>query len=72
MAILAVALLSAALSGLLDRTFLAWAAITLPVSMIGSRLGLMLYGRVNDLQFRKIVLVFLGLSGGVLIATSIQ
>ncbi len=72
MAILAVALLWAALSGLLDRTFLLWAAITLPVSMIGSRLGLMLYGRVNDLQFRKIVLIFLGLSGVVLIATSIR
>ena len=71
MAILAAALLSAALSGLLDRTFLVWAALSLPVSLIGTRLGLMLYGRVDDRQFRRIVLAFLGLSGIVLVATSV-
>jgi uncharacterized membrane protein YfcA len=71
MAILFVALVSAALSGLLDRTWLFWAAITLPVSLIGTRLGLMLYGRVDDAQFRKLVLAMLGLSGAVLIATSL-
>ena len=37
MAVLAAALLSAAVAGLLDRTFLVWAAITLPVTLIGAR-----------------------------------
>jgi len=31
----------------------------------------MLYGRVDDAQFRKLVLAMLGLSGAVLIATSL-
>ncbi len=72
MAILFLALLSAAASGLLDVRWLIWAAIALPVSMIGSRLGLRLYGRVDDAQFRKIILSMLGLSGLVLIATSVR
>ena len=62
MAVLATALLAAAVAGLLDRTFLVWAIITVPTSLIGARLGLMLYGRVNDTVFRQLVLVLLGLS----------
>jgi uncharacterized membrane protein YfcA len=72
MAILFFALVSAALSGLLDRTWLFWAAVALPVSLAGTRLGLMLYRRVDDSQFRKLVLLMLGLSGAVLIATSLR
>ena len=72
MAILATALASAALTGLLDRTWLIWAAIALPVSLLGTRLGLVLYRRVTDVQFRFIVLLVLGLSGAVLIATSLR
>jgi uncharacterized protein len=34
--------------------------------------GLMLYGRVDDGQFRRIVLAMLGLSGITLIATAIR
>ena len=71
-AMLATVLAAAIVSGLLDRTFLVWAIIALPVSLTGTRLGLMLYGRVNDRQFRKIVLGFLGLSGLILIATSVR
>ena len=48
MAVLAAALVAAAVAGLLDRTFLVWAIITVPTSLVGARLGLMLYGRVND------------------------
>jgi uncharacterized membrane protein YfcA len=70
MAILSMALISAAASGLLDRTFLLWAAIALPGSLVGTRIGMMLYGRVDDRQFRIILLAFLGLSGVILIATS--
>jgi uncharacterized protein len=44
----------------------------LPTTLIGARLGLMLYGRVDDLGFRRIVLVLLGLSGATLIASSFR
>ena len=72
MAVLATALLAAAVAGLLDRTFLVWAIITVPTSLIGARLGLMLYGRVNDAVFRQLVLVLLGLSGLTLIVSSLK
>ena len=48
-----------------------WAAITVPMTLIGARIGLMLYGRINDAQFRRIVLGLLGLSGVTLIVTSL-
>ena len=72
MAVLAAALVSSAVAGFLDRTFLVWAVITLPTTLIGARLGLSLYGRTNDVQFRRIVLVLLGLSGATLIASSLR
>lgn len=72
MAILFFALVSAALSGFLDMRWLLWASIALPVSLLGTRIGLMFYGRVDDLQFRRIVLVMLGLSGLVLIGSSLK
>jgi uncharacterized membrane protein YfcA len=72
MAVLATALASAGVAGFLDRTFLVWAAITLPTTLIGARLGLLLYGRIDDAGFRRIVLVLLGLSGATLIASSLR
>lgn len=72
MSVLFLALVSAAMAGFLDRTFLLWAAITLPATLIGARLGLMLYGRIDDRQFRRIVLLLLGLSGATLIASSLR
>jgi uncharacterized membrane protein YfcA len=72
MAVLATALVSSAVAGFLDRTFLVWAVIALPTTLIGARLGLSLYGRTNDVQFRRIVLVLLGLSGATLIASSLR
>jgi uncharacterized membrane protein YfcA len=72
MAILATALLAAAVAGLLDRTFWIWAAMTVPISLVGARLGLMLYGRVNDVVFRHLVLMLLGLSGLTLIVSSLR
>jgi len=71
MAILALALVSAAVSGLLDSRWLFWAAVSLPVSLIGTRFGLLAYGRVNDLQFRKIVLAMLAVSGVSLIISGL-
>lgn len=72
MAILATALLSAAVAGLLDRQFLVWAAITLPTTLVGARFGLLLYRRVSDVGFRSVVLALLGISGATLIASSLR
>jgi hypothetical protein len=72
MAVLATALVSAAVAGLLDRTFLFWAAIALPTTVAGAWLGIALYRRINDAQFRRIVLVLLAVSGATLIASSLR
>jgi len=72
MAVLAAAVLAAAVAGLLDRTFWVWAIITVPTSLVGARLGLLLYGRVNDAGFRYLVLILLGLSGLTLIVSSLR
>ena len=72
MSILLLALASAGVAGFLDRTFLIWAAITVPVTLVGARLGLLLYGRVDDVAFRRIVLGLLGVSGVTLIASSLS
>jgi uncharacterized membrane protein YfcA len=72
MAVLATALLSAAIAGLLDRTFLVWAAITLPASLIGASIGLLVYGRIDDIGFHRIVLILLGASGATLIVSALR
>ena len=71
MSILAAAIVSAALSGLVDRTLLVWVAFCLPATVVGAHIGLALYGRVNEIQFRRIVLVLLAFSGLTLIASSL-
>jgi uncharacterized membrane protein YfcA len=71
MSVLALMLLSAAIAGFLDRSFFVWAAIALPVTLIGAHIGLRLYGRIDDAQFRRIILGLLGLSGLTLIGTSL-
>jgi uncharacterized membrane protein YfcA len=71
MAVLATALVSALVAGFLDRTFFVWAALCVPTTLVGAHLGLILYGRVNDAQFRKIVLVMLSLSGVTLIVSAL-
>jgi uncharacterized protein len=72
MSVLLLALVSAAAAGFLDRTFFIWAAICVPTTLIGARIGLALYGRVNDAQFRRIILSLLGLSGVTLIVSSLR
>jgi uncharacterized membrane protein YfcA len=72
MSVLATALLAAGVAGLLDGTFWIWALICVPVSLVGARLGLMLYRRANDAVFRQLVLVLLGLSGITLILSSLR
>jgi uncharacterized membrane protein YfcA len=72
MAVLATALLSAAIAGLLDRQFWIWAIIALPTTIAGARLGLLLYGRIGEVGFRRLVLVLLGLSGVTLIVSALR
>ena len=72
MSILLLALVSAGIAGFLDRTFFVWAAICLPTTLIGARIGLALYRRVDDAQFRRIILTLLGLSGVTLIVSSLR
>ncbi len=72
MSVLFLALVSAGIAGFLDRTFLVWAAIAVPTTLVGARIGLALYRRIDDGQFRRIVLVLLTLSGVTLIATSLR
>ena len=72
MAVLAAALLAAAVAGLLDRTFWIWAAVSVPTSVIASRLGLMLYGKTNDAVFRLLVLALLAVSGVTLIVSALR
>lgn len=72
MSILAFAVVTAAIAGFLDRTFFLWAAIVLPITIAGAHVGLRLYRRINDAQFRRIILALLGLSGLTLIGTSLS
>jgi uncharacterized membrane protein YfcA len=72
MSVLAFSLVTAAIAGFLDRTFFLWAAVTLPTSLIAAYVGLHLYRRINERQFRRIVLGLLGLSGLTLIGSSLS
>lgn len=72
MTVLFLALASAGIAGFLDRTFFVWAAITVPSTLIGARIGLALYGRINDAQFRRILLALLAFSGATLILSSLR
>ncbi|HLG49347.1 MAG TPA: sulfite exporter TauE/SafE family protein [Reyranella sp.] len=71
MSVLAFSVVTAAIAGFLDRTFFLWAAMVLPVTVIGAQVGLRLFRRINEAQFRRIILVLLGLSGLTLIGTSL-
>lgn len=72
MAILAAALVSAAVAGYLNHLFLVWALITVPTTLLGARLGLLVYGRIDDRQFRWIILGLLTLSGISLILSGLR
>ncbi len=71
MSVLGFSVVTAGIAGFLDRTFFLWAAICLPVTLIGAQFGLRLFHRINDAQFRRIILALLGLSGMTLIGTSL-
>lgn len=71
MSVLFLALVSAAIAGFLDRTFIVWAAICVPTTLVGARVGLSLYGRIGDAGFRRVILGLLVISGATLIGSSI-
>jgi uncharacterized membrane protein YfcA len=72
MSVLAFSLVTAAIAGFLDRSFLIWVVIVVPVTITGAHVGLRLYRRIDDAQFRRIILILLGLSGLTLIGTSLS
>jgi uncharacterized protein len=61
--ILSAMLLVSLVQGLIDVRFLAALAVALPATMLGARLGSLLYGRLDDRRFDRIVLLLLLLSG---------
>ena len=69
--ILSFALVSYAASGVLTADVGRLVLISLPGTVLGVWLGVKAYGRVDDRQFRRIVLWLLLTSGGVLIATNL-
>jgi uncharacterized protein len=71
MAVLTTAVVTSAIAGFLDARFFIFVALALPTTLIGARVGLSLYGKVDDRQFRIIVLSLLGVSGATLIASSL-
>lgn len=65
------ALVSYAIGGVLTAEVARLALIGLPGTLLGVWLGMKAYGRVNDGQFRRIVLWLLLLSGGVLVGSHV-
>jgi uncharacterized protein len=70
-AILSFALVSHAISGFLTRQVLIAATAALPGTIGGAWLGALVYRRLADRTFQRVVMVLLFLSGVVLIWTSL-
>jgi len=71
MAVLTLAVLSAWIAGFLDGQFLLWLAIALPTTVIGASVGVRIYKRIDDIQFRRVVLTLLALSGASLVLSGL-
>jgi hypothetical protein len=72
LAILGLVLCAYAVQGVLTRQVWGFALVCLPATILGAFLGIRLYGRVNDRQFRRLVLWLLLLSGVVLMASNLR
>lgn len=70
-AMLSAAMVAFGVAGLLTMTVLWYAALSLPATLAGVWLGRRLYGKIDDAQFRKVVLGLLALSGLTLVGSSI-
>lgn len=71
LAILVIALVSHFLGGFLTLELLTTAVIALPVTAIGTFVGVRFYGRLSDRQFTNIVLLVLGASGALMLLANI-
>jgi len=61
-----------ATQGVLTREVWGFALVCLPATLLGAFLGIRLYGRVNDRQFRAVVLWLLLASGVVLMVSNLR
>ena len=59
-----------ALSGLITPTVLKYFGISLPALFIGIYVGALCYGKINDVQYKKVMFILLGLLGAFLIYRS--
>ncbi|MEM7061331.1 MAG: sulfite exporter TauE/SafE family protein [Pseudomonadota bacterium] len=66
--VLGLAALGLAIDGAFDREVLITIAIAFPVTMIAAQIGLWLFGRLTDLQFRRLLIALMMVSGCVLLA----
>ena len=72
LAILGLVLCAYAAEGVLTRQVWGFALVCLPATFLGATLGIRLYGRVNDGQFRVLVLWLLLASGVVLMVSNLR
>jgi uncharacterized membrane protein YfcA len=63
MTILSAMLVASLVQGLIGTRFIAALAVGLPSTLIGARLGVLLYPRLDDRRFDRLVLLLLLLSG---------
>lgn len=71
MSTLAMTVATSLVAGIIDHRFLIWVALALPGTIVAAHVGLACYGRVNDVQFRQIVLGLLAVSGATLVASAL-
>jgi len=69
--ILVVAMVTHAMSGMLNAELWRLVLVAIPGTFLGAWLGARLYRRLSDLRFHRIILILLGTSGAVLVATSV-
>ena len=69
--ILSMALVAYATRGILTRQVLGYALVCLPATLLGAYGGIRLYGRVDDRQFRYLVLWLLFASGVILTVSNL-
>ena len=70
--ILGIVLCAYAVQGILTTQVLGLVIICLPATILGGYLGIRMYGRINERQFRFLVLWLLLASGSVLVATNLM
>jgi uncharacterized protein len=70
MAILSLALISHAVSGFLTREVAVAAIVALPGTVVGARLGALIYRRIADRNYSRVIMTLLLISGIILIWTS--